>query len=110
VSSRTIARRRSLAAQRQNYHQRILAAQRRRTAALLLRPRQIRKLRDRPGLLLQAVVIPKNSSSEGQLIEAVALPWFEIVKLLERSPNAVHEIDWRKWEEIIARRVQSTRV
>ena len=59
-------------------------------------------LLDTPSLLLQAVVIPTDKSAEGQLIECVALPWFEIVELLSRSPSTVHDIDWRKWEEIIA--------
>ena len=39
-----------------------------------------------PSLLLQAVVIPGESTSEGQLIEAVALPWFDIMELIQRSP------------------------
>ena len=58
--------------------------------------------RPAPPLLLQAVIIPGDETAEGQLIESVALPWFEILKLLERSPDTAHEIDWRKWEEIIA--------
>ena len=59
-------------------------------------------LLDTPSILLQAVVIPGHKSAEGQLIERVALPWFEIVELLLRSPTTVHAIDWRKWEEIVA--------
>ena len=55
-----------------------------------------------PSILLQAVIIPGDKTAEGQLVEAVALPWFEIVDLINRSPEAMYEIDWRKWEEIIA--------
>jgi restriction system protein len=55
-----------------------------------------------PLLLLQAVIIPGDKTAEGQLIEAVTIPWFEIVELMARSPDTIYEIDWRKWEEIIA--------
>ena len=53
-------------------------------------------------LLLQAVVIPGGKVAEGVLIEAVALPWFEIFELIQREPSTIYQIDWRKWEEFIA--------
>jgi len=53
-------------------------------------------------LLLQTVVLPGEKTDEGQLIEAVALPWFEIIELLENDPAATYQISDRKWEEIIA--------
>jgi restriction system protein len=56
---------------------------------------------DAPGLLLQTVVTLGNKVPDGQIIEAVAIPWFEIVRLISKDPNALHQIDWRKWEEII---------
>ena len=59
-------------------------------------------LLDRPSVLLQAVIVPGDKTPEGRLVEAVALPWFEIIELINRSPEAIYEIDWRKWEEIIA--------
>jgi restriction system protein len=59
-------------------------------------------LLDTPSLLLQAVIIPGHKTAEGQLIEAVALPWFEIIELVGRSPDTIYEIGWRKWEEIVA--------
>jgi len=59
-------------------------------------------LLDSPSLLLQAVVVPGDKSVEGQLIASVALPWFDIIELLRRSPSTIYEIDWRKWEEIVA--------
>jgi restriction system protein len=59
-------------------------------------------LLDTPSLLLQAVIVPGDKTLEGQLVQAVALPWFEIIELVSRSPEAIYEIDWRKWEEIIA--------
>lgn len=55
-----------------------------------------------PGLLLQAVITIADRTVEGDFIEAVAVPWFEIVQLIQREPATIYQIDWRKWEEIIA--------
>lgn len=71
-------------------------------AALLTSVERDNVLLDGPSLLLQAVIIPGDKTTEGQLVEAVALPWFEIIELISRSPESIYEIDWRKWEEIIA--------
>ncbi|MDA2938168.1 restriction endonuclease [Acidobacteria bacterium AH-259-A15] len=59
-------------------------------------------VRDTASLLLQAVVVPGAKTDEGQLIEAVTLPWFEIIEELSRNPSLAYQIDYRKWEEIIA--------
>jgi restriction system protein len=53
-------------------------------------------------ILLQTLIIPASKTTEGQLIRAVAIPWFEIIRLIEKSPDVIFQIDWRKWEEIIA--------
>ena len=53
-------------------------------------------------LLLQMVVIPGEETTEGQLIEAVTIPWFEIIAYIEKDPTAVYQIPYRTWEEIIA--------
>jgi hypothetical protein len=53
-------------------------------------------------LLLQAVVVPGDKTDTGRLIEAVALPWFDIISLLERDPNTAFQIPAYRWEEIIA--------
>lgn len=53
-------------------------------------------------LLLQTVIVPGEKKAEGQLIEAVALPWFEIIELLKNDPTVAYQIPARKWEEIIA--------
>ena len=53
-------------------------------------------------VVMKAVLVPGNKTREGQLIEAVALPWFAIIALLHRDPDAMFQIDWRRWEEIIA--------
>jgi restriction system protein len=55
-----------------------------------------------PGILLQSVVVPAGQATEGQLIEAVTLPWYEIIRLIQQDDDAIYQIDWRKWEEIIA--------
>lgn len=55
-----------------------------------------------PRLLLQTVVEFGETTEEGKLIKAVAVPWFEIVKILEKNPMAAFEIPPDKWEEIIA--------
>jgi restriction system protein len=59
-------------------------------------------VRNTASLLLQAVVVPGAKTDEGLLIEAVALPWFEIIELLSRDPSLAYQIKDRKWEEIIA--------
>ena len=53
-------------------------------------------------LLLQTIIVPGGKTAEGQLIEAVAFPWFEIIELLKNNPTAAYQIPARKWEEIIA--------
>ena len=55
-----------------------------------------------PGILLQAVVILGDKTAEGQLVRAVAVPWFEIVRELQRDPDFAYKLDWRQWEEMIA--------
>jgi restriction system protein len=53
-------------------------------------------------LLMQAVVVPGDETKEGTLIEAVAVPWFELIKLMSADPQFMFRIDWRKWEELLA--------
>jgi restriction system protein len=55
-----------------------------------------------PGVLMSAVIVPGAKTKEGQLIEAVAPPWFEIIDLLRRDPAMVHALTARQWEEMIA--------
>lgn len=62
-------------------------------------PRQL----ERSGsIFLQTVVHSIRSNHDGALIEAVTLPWFDIIEILQRDPKAAFEIADRKWEEIIA--------
>jgi restriction system protein len=53
-------------------------------------------------LLLQSVIVPGEKTGEGQIIEAIDLPWFEIIELLKNDPSIAYTIPPRKWEEIIA--------
>jgi restriction system protein len=55
-----------------------------------------------PSLLLQTVILPGARTNEGTLIEAVALPWFDIIAFLKADPSIAFQIPWEKWEEIIA--------
>jgi restriction system protein len=55
-----------------------------------------------PSLLLQAIVTPGEDVDDGLIVQAAAVPWFKIVEILERDPEAMYQIDWRKWEEIVA--------
>lgn len=57
---------------------------------------------DSAAVLLQAVLTPKGDAPEGQLIEAVALPWFTIVNRLLNDGATIFQLDWRKWEELVA--------
>lgn len=53
-------------------------------------------------LLLQAAIVPGARTNEGKLIEAVTIPWFDIIALLKQDPNVAFQISPDKWEEIIA--------
>ena len=53
-------------------------------------------------LVLQIVVVPGERVEEGRLIEAVTLPWFEIIEQLVKDPDLAHKMPPRLWEEIVA--------
>ena len=56
-----------------------------------------------PELLLPAEIVAiGDSMPEGQLIEAVMLPWYDIINALVRDQNFLHQLDWRRVEELIA--------
>ena len=48
------------------------------------------------------MIVPGARTNEGTLIEAVALPWFDIIDFLETDPSIAFQLPWEKWEEIIA--------
>jgi restriction system protein len=59
-------------------------------------------IREKSELLLQAVIVLGDKTSEGRLIEAVTIPWFNIVALLQKDPSIAFQISPNKWEEIVA--------
>jgi restriction system protein len=48
------------------------------------------------------VIVPGARTNQGTLIEAVTLPWYDIIAFLKADPSNAFQIPWRKWEEIIA--------
>jgi len=55
-----------------------------------------------PEITLNALLTYGAVDPEGRLIEAVAVPWFEILKVIQTDPDAAYRIEPRQWEEIIA--------
>lgn len=55
-----------------------------------------------PAITLAALLDFGEATDDGRLVEAVALPWFEIMVMIQRDPTAIYQIDSRRWEEIIA--------
>jgi restriction system protein len=53
-------------------------------------------------VLLQTIIVPGGKTADGIMIESVAIPWFDIIEILRRDPNAAYQIPARTWEEIIA--------
>jgi len=53
-------------------------------------------------LLLQTVVLRGARTDEGAVIEAVLLPWFEIVEAITRDPGLAFKLSPEKWEEMLA--------
>jgi restriction system protein len=53
-------------------------------------------------LLLQTVIVLGAKTEEGKLIQAIAVPWFDIVELLQQDPSVAYQISPEKWEEIVA--------
>jgi hypothetical protein len=53
-------------------------------------------------MLLQTLVSPEQGVDKGKIVEAVLIPWFDIIEILKKDPSAAHQIPWDKWEEIIA--------
>jgi len=48
------------------------------------------------------IVVFGDRTNEGQLIQAVSLPWFEIIRELERDPRFLFALPWRKLQELVA--------
>jgi restriction system protein len=54
------------------------------------------------GILLQATAVLGEKTKEGDLIIAVVPAWQEIIKLINKDPKIIFQIDPRKLEELIA--------
>ena len=56
-----------------------------------------------PAIAIQTLLTFRDVTAEGQLIEAVTTPWFDILDLiLTEDPERIYRLGYRKWEEIIA--------
>lgn len=56
-----------------------------------------------PDVVLQAALLyTGDETTEGRLIVGVAIPWFEIIRNVERDPTFMFSIHWRQLEELIA--------
>jgi restriction system protein len=61
-----------------------------------------------PTLLMQTLLTPQGQTADGMMIQAVTIPWKEILKLIKNDPDVIYQIDPRKWEEIIAGSYQAS--
>ncbi len=61
------------------------------------------ELLNSPEILLQATIVNLgDKTTEGQLVQGVAIPWFEFIRQLERDPEFLFKVPWRKLEELVA--------
>lgn len=59
--------------------------------------------RETPEFTLKATLLHVgDNTNEGLLVQAVALPWYDILENILRDPDAAYQIGSRRWEEIIA--------
>jgi restriction system protein len=57
---------------------------------------------DSPKPVIKSLLLFGETTDEGKIVEAVTLPWLEIIEVLMRDPEAAFKIPAYKWEEIIA--------
>ncbi len=53
-------------------------------------------------VVLKSILTFGENTDEGKLVEAVNIPWFEILDILAKDPGTAFSIPPDKWEEIIA--------
>jgi restriction system protein len=53
-------------------------------------------------LVLQTVVVLGPKTTEGHIIQAVTIPWFEYVTAIQRDPSLMHRLGPRLWEGMLA--------
>lgn len=61
-----------------------------------------RKKNENPVITLNALLSFGDKTSEGRLVKAVSVPWFNIIEMINNDPDSIYQIDPFKWEEIIA--------
>ena len=71
-------------------------------ASLTISVADVQAISDVANVLLQTVIVAGPKTGEGRLIEAVALPWFDIVEMLKRNPSIAFQLAPEKWEEMVA--------
>lgn len=81
---------------------RAAATRRRNNMAAILAAQSAQDKGSLAALILQTVIVPGARTDEGRLIEAVALPWFDIIALLQKDPRIAFQLSPEKWEEVIA--------
>jgi restriction system protein len=64
--------------------------------------RVVRAGDDAPAITLKAVLDFGENRDDGRLVQSVKLPLFLIMRMIQRNPESIYDIDWRTWEEIIA--------
>ena len=56
-----------------------------------------------PELLLAAQIVRLGErTTDGEIVEAVTIPWERLFEELKRNPGFLHQFHWRKMEEIVA--------
>jgi restriction system protein len=56
-----------------------------------------------PAITLKTVVLDLGAKTrEGTIVLAVREPFYDILKIIEHDASIAYQIDWRKWEELIA--------
>jgi len=53
-------------------------------------------------MLMKSVLEFYGDTPDGRLIRGVALPWYDIMRMLKQDPDSMYNIGFEKWEEIIA--------
>ena len=55
-----------------------------------------------PAIAIKTLLEFGQATDEGRIVRAVALPWFEVMKMIENDPESIYKIDPFDLEEIIA--------
>ncbi|HEY2586765.1 MAG TPA: restriction endonuclease [Tepidisphaeraceae bacterium] len=55
-----------------------------------------------PAPVIQSVIKLGAKVDEGRIVVAISLPWFEIVREIERDPNFLYKVDWHTMEQLVA--------